>query len=286
VDRFILTLLSGLALGGLLFIVSSGLTLTFGVMRILNLAHGAMYMVGAYVGWTVSVRFHLGFALGVLVSGVTAGLLGVTIERIFLRHLHGNFNEQAVLTFGLVLIITNLTLWIWGPHAKPAFTPSFLSGSVEFVGLSFPSARLGLIVTALGIAGALWVIDKRTLLGARVRAGRDDREMLDALGVNFSLLAAGLFAFGAMLAGVAGVLGAQVLGANLELASSVLLLAIVVVVVGGLGSVVGSFVSAMLIGCILSLGTGYFPVLGSFTIYLLMVLILMLRPSGLVKGSG
>jgi len=285
-ERLVLSLLAGIALGSLLFIVSAGLTLTFGVMRILNLAHGALYMVGAYVGWTVTVKLGLGFGLGVAASGVAAALVGLLLERVFLRRLHGKFNEQAVLTFGVVLILTNLSLWIWGPNAKPAFSPAFLSGSVTTLGLSFPTARLGLIVMAAITAAMLWLIDKKTLLGARVRAGRDDRETLEALGVDFSRLAAGLFAFGALLAGLAGVLGAQVLGANLELSSSILLLAIVVVVVGGLGSVVGSFLGAMIIGCMLAFGTGYFPILGSFTTYLLMVAILILRPTGLVRGSG
>jgi branched-chain amino acid transport system permease protein len=286
VERLILTTLNGIALGSLLFIVSAGLTLTFGVMRILNLAHGALYMVGAFVGWTIAVSMGLGFGLGIAAGGVAAALIGLLLERLFLRHLHGSFNEQAVLTFGIILIITNLSLWIWGPFAKPAFSPSFLSGSIRMLGLSFPTARFGLIVTAAITATVLWEIDKRTLLGARVRAGRDDREMLEALGIDFSRLATGLFVFGAFLAGGGGVLGAQVVGVNLELSSSILLLAIVVVVVGGLGSVAGSFLGAMIIGCILSISTGYLPVLGSFTIYLLMVAILVLRPRGLVRGSS
>jgi branched-chain amino acid transport system permease protein len=285
-DRLILTVLNGLALGSILFIVSAGLTFTFGVMRILNLAHGALYMVGAYVGWVVAVQAGLGFGLALVAGGLAAAAIGLVMERAFLRHLHGGINEQTVLTFGIVLILTNLALWVWGPDAKPAFSPDFLSGTVTVGDSSFPTARLGLIVVAAAIAAGLWSIDRKTLIGARVRAGRDDPETLQALGVNFDRLAMGLFAFGAMLAGVGGVLGAQVLGANLQLSFSILLLAVAVVVVGGLGSVAGALLGAMLVGVVQAVGTGYFPDLASFTTYLLMVLILVVRPTGLLKGSG
>lgn len=283
-NRVILSLLNGITFGSVLFVVSAGLTFTFGVMRILNLAHGALYMVGAYVGWTVAVDLGLGFGLAVVAGGFAAAALGLVLERGFLRHLSG-FNEQAVLTLGAVLIIGNLTLWIWGPSAKPAFSPSFLSGTVAVGGVSFPAARLGLIVVAAVTAGILWAADRRTLVGARIRAGRDDREMLEALGVNFVPLAMSLFAFGAFLAGIGGVLGAQVLGASLGQSDSILLLAIIVVVVGGLGSVSGSLLAAMIIGCVQAFGTGYFPGLASFTLYFIMVVILVVRPTGLVKAS-
>jgi branched-chain amino acid transport system permease protein len=283
--RVILTLLNGLALGSILFIVSAGLTFTFGVMRILNLAHGALYMIGAYVGWAVAVKQGLGFGVAVVAGGLAAAVLGVLMERGFLRHLHGGLNEQTVLTFGVVLILTNLALWIWGPEAKASFSPGFLTGTLRVGDHSFPTARLGLIVTAAITALVLWTIDRRTLIGARVRAGRDDRETLEALGVNFDRLAMGLFAFGALLAGMGGVLGAQVLGANLGLSSSILLLAVAVVVVGGLGSVAGALLGAMLVGIVQAVGTGYFPGLASFTTYLVMVLILVVRPTGLLGSS-
>jgi branched-chain amino acid transport system permease protein len=284
-DQLILTTLNGLALASILFIVSAGLTFTFGVMGILNLAHGALYMVGAYVGWAVAVRQGLGFGVAVVAGGLAAAAIGVVMERGFLRHLHGGLNEQTVLTFGVVLILTNLALWVWGPDAKPSFSPQALSGTVDVGAVSFPTARLGLIVTAAAIAALLWTIDRKTLIGARIRAGRDDRETLEALGVNFDRLAMGLFAFGALLAGAGGVLGAQVLGANLGLSSSILLLAVAVVVVGGLGSVAGALLGAVVVGLVQAIGTGYFPGLASFTTYLLMVLILVVRPTGLLRGS-
>lgn len=284
-DRVILTALNGLALGSILFIVSAGLTFTFGVMRILNLAHGALYMVGAYVGWAVAVQQGLGFGAALVAGAAAAAVIGVLMERGFLRHLHGGLNEQTVLTFGVVLILTNIVLWIWGPDAKPAFSPEFLAGSVAVGDASFPTARVGLIVTAMIIAIGIWTLDRKTLVGARVRAGRDERETLEALGVNFDRIAMGLFAFGAALAGVGGVLGAQVLGANLGLSFSILLLAVAVVVVGGLGSVTGALVGAMMVGIVQAIGTGYFPGLASFTTYLLMVLILVVRPTGLLGGS-
>jgi branched-chain amino acid transport system permease protein len=282
VERLILTALNGLTLGSILFIVSAGLSFTFGVMRILNLAHGGLYMIGAFVGWTVAVKQGLGYLPAVAAGGIAAGVIGIAMERGFLRHLHGGLNEQTVLTFGVVLMLGNLAEWIWGPEAKPAYGASVLNGSVHFGGVSFPTARLGLIVTAVLIGGALWLVDRKTLIGARVRAGRDDRETLEALGVNFDRVAMWLFAFGAVLAGAAGVLGAQVLGANSGLALSILLLAVAVVVVGGLGSVAGAFLGAMIVGIVQSVGTGYFPGFASFTTYLLMILILVVRPSGLL----
>jgi len=285
-DRLILTVLNGLALGSILFIVSAGLTFTFGVMRVLNLAHGALYMVGAYVGWAVAVKQGLGFAAAIVAGGLAAAFIGVLMERGFLRHLHGGLNEQTVLTFGFVLILGNLALWVWGPSAKPAFSPGFLSGTLSVGDASFPTARLGLIITAAITAVALWTMDKKTLVGARVRAGRDDRETLEALGVNFDRLAMWLFAFGALLAGVGGVLGAQVLGANLGLSASILLLAVAVVVVGGLGSVAGALLGSVMVGMVQAVGTGYFPGFASFTTYLLMVLILVVRPTGLLGGSA
>jgi branched-chain amino acid transport system permease protein len=281
VERLILTALNGLALGGVLFIVSAGLTFTFGVMRVLNLAHGALYMVGAYVGWVVAVQHGLPFVVGLAAGAAAAAVVGMLLERAFLRHLHGGLNEQTVLTFGAVLVLGNLAQWIWGPEAKPAYAPGLLSGAVHIGTVSFPTARLGLIVVAVVIGAALWILDRRTLMGARVRAGRDDRETLEALGVNFDRLAMWLFAFGALLAGAGGVLGAQVMGANTDLAFSILLLAVAVVVVGGLGSVGGAFIGAMLVGVVQALGTGYVPGLASFTTYLLMVLILAVRPTGL-----
>ena len=285
-ERLILTALNGLTLGSILFIVSAGLSFTFGVMRILNLAHGALYMIGAFVGWTVAVQVGAGFLPAVAAGALVAAAIGMVMERGFLRHLHGGLNEQTVLTFGFVLMLSNLAEWIWGPEAKPAYGATVLSGSVHIGGVSFPTARLGLIVIAVVIGAALWAVDRKTLIGARVRAGRDDRETLEALGVNFDRVAMWLFAFGAVLAGAAGVLGAQVLGANSGLSLSVLLLAVAVVVVGGLGSVAGAFLGAMIVGVVQAVGTGYFAGLASFTTYLLMILILVVRPTGLLGQPG
>lgn len=283
--RLAISLLNGLALGGVLFLVSAGLTFTFGVMRVLNLAHGALYMVGAFVGWTVAVQWGWGYGWALLAGALAAAALGLIMERGFLRYLRGGINEQAVLTFGFVLILANTAQWVWGPQPKVPFTPPSLSGTVSLGGSSYPAARLGLIAVALVTAAALWLLDRRTLVGARIRAGRNDPDMLRQLGVNVGLLSAGLFAAGAALAGFGGVLGAQVLGANADQAINILLLAIVIVVVGGLGSVSGSFLGAMLIGAIQAMGTVYFPGLASFTIYLVMIVILLVRPTGLMRGS-
>jgi len=282
VQGLLLNLLNGISFGCILFLLASGLTLIFGVMGILNLTHGAFYMLGAYVGWTIAADHGVNFGLAVLAGGLTACVVGLIIERGFLRHLYNNLNEQTLVTFGFVLILTNLAQWIWGPLERPPFAPPAFSHAVHFLGISYPATRLSIIVTALLVGAILWLIDRRTRIGAIVRAGKDDKETLSALGVNVGQVSMALFGVGAFVAGAAGVVGAQILGVNLQLSLSVLLFAVVVVVVGGLGSVAGTLVAGMLIGIIDAFGKAYFPQFAMFTIYLAMIVVLVGRPSGLL----
>ena len=279
---FVLGLLNGISFGMVLFLLASGLSLIVGVMGILNLAHGALYMVGAYVGWNMAVRSGLNFGLAVLAGGLVAGLLGLVLERGFLRHLYKQLNEQVLLTFGFIYILTNLVQWVWGPVYRAAFTAPFLSGSFLIMDRSYPTARIATILIGLILAIGLWWLQDKTRVGAIVRAGMDNAEITRALGINLRRVSTAVFFLGAFIAGVAGVIGAQLLGAYTALGIDILLLALVVLIVGGVGSIQGALVGALLIGVIDAFGKALFPELARFTIYLAMITILVIRPWGLL----
>ena len=284
-STLITQIVNGLSFGMILFLLASGFSLVFGAMGILNLSHGALFMIGGYVGWTVSVSNGLNFWLGAVAGGLTAGVLGLGLERLSLRRLHGRLNEQTLLTFGVLLILTNLTQWIWGPIAKPAYTAPYLTGSISIFGWTYPLARLSIIVIGVVVAAAVWWLQRRTRIGAMVRAGMENSEMAMALGVNVQRVFIALFFIGSFLAGFAGVLGAQLLGADLRIGIRALLLSVVVVVVGGIGSVVGALLGGVIIGMIDVLGRAYFPQFAMFTIFVALIVILLLRPSGIL-GTG
>ena len=279
---FIINLLNGISFGSVLFIMASGLSITFGLMGILNLSHGALYMIGGYIGWTIAVQYGLNFELAALIGGLVAGAVGLFIEHGFLRHLYKQPNEQALLTFGFVYILTNLCLWIWGPLARPAFTARFLSGSFPIGHWSYPIVRADIIITGLVLAAGLWWLQDKTRVGAIVRAGMDDKEMTMGLGVNLERVSVTLFFIGSFLAGFAGVIGAQFLGINLQFGINILLLALAVIVVGGIGSVEGTLLGSMLIGIIDTFGKALFPGIAMFLIYFTMIVILLFKPVGLI----
>ncbi len=281
-DMVVLNLLNGISFGSVLFLLACGLSLILGVMGILNLAHGALYMIAGYVGWSVAVRYGLNFGLAVLAGGVAAGLVGLLMERGFLRHLYRQLNEQVLLTIGFIYIFMNLSLWVWGPTPKAPFAPSFLSGSFHIMGWSYPSVRIAIILIGLVFAVGLWWLQDKTRLGAIVRAGMEDKEMAMGLGINMDRVFTLVFFFGAFTAGLAGVIGAQLLGVYLNLGWDILLYALIVVVVGGMGSVQGALLGAILIGLIDAFGKALFPEFAMYTIYLAMVIILLARPRGLL----
>jgi branched-chain amino acid transport system permease protein len=278
----LLNLLNGVSLGSVLFLLASSLSLILGVMGILNLAQGALYMIGAYVTWLMAVKLGLNFGLAVLGAGITAGLVGLLMERGFLRHLYKQVNEQALLTFGFVYIITNIGLWIFGGQSIGTFVPDFLSGSFSVGALLYPWARVFLILTGLVVFAGLWWLQNKTRIGAIIRAGMDDKETTSGLGINLGRINYLVFSLGAFLAGVAGAIGGQLLGVNLQLSINVLLLALVVVVIGGMGSVEGALLGGMLIGVVDAFGKALFPELAMFTIYLAMIITLLVKPSGLL----
>ncbi len=281
-DLFILNLLNGISFGAILFLIASGLTIMFGLMGILNLAHGALYMIGGYVGWTVAVEYGLNFGLALVAGGLAGGLVGLAIERGFLRHLYKQLNEQVLLTFGFVYILTNLSLWIWGPVRKVPFTAPFLSGSFPIGDVDYSLSRIAIIVVGAVLAVGLWWLQDKTRVGAILRAGMDYKEIAMALGINLPRVSIFVFFLAAFIAGVAGVIGAPLFGAHIGIALQVLLLAVIVIIIGGVGSIQGALLASMLIGIIDAFGKALFPEFAMFTMYLLMVIILLIRPSGLL----
>jgi branched-chain amino acid transport system permease protein len=282
---FLTNLVNGLAMGMVYFLTAAGMSIVMGVMGISNLAHGALYMVSAYVGWQVFKGFHGPFTLAVIAGGLAGGLLGLLIERIFLRRLYKQPNEQVLLTYGFVYILTNLCIWIWQGWARMPFTAAALK-PITIGGLRFASSRLVLIGLGAIFAVALWYLQDRTRLGARVRAGMDDKEMAQGMGVNMEMVSMIVFFIAAFVAGLSGVLGAQVMGINSEAGNTILLQAMVVVIVGGVGSIQGALLGGLLIGLIDTFGKVLFPQLAMFTIYLAMVIILVVRPQGLLGRRG
>jgi branched-chain amino acid transport system permease protein len=281
-DFFAINLLNGVALGSVLFLLACGLSLALGVMGILNLAHGALYMVGAYVGWTIAMQQGWNFWLAVLAGAVAGGLLGLIMERGFFRYLHGRLNEQVLLTFGFIYILTNLTQWIWGTIPKAPFTAPFLSTSFPIVGFTYPLGRIATIFIGVILAIGLWWLIEKTRAGAVIRSGMDDKEMATGLGINVGLVSTVVFSLGAFIAGAAGVLGANLFGVNLDLGLSVLLYALIVVVIGGMGSIQGALLGSMVIGIVDSFIKGLNPDIGYFSMYLIMIIILLIKPVGLL----
>lgn len=281
-EIFLLTALTGVSFGSILFLVASGLSLIFGVMGVLNLAHGALYMVGAYIGWTIAIQQGGNFALAVLAGGVGTAIVGLVLDRGFLRRIHGMLNQQVLLTFGFVYVLTNLCLWYWKALPKAPFTAPALDWSFPIAGVTYSFARMAITAAGIALAIFLWWLQSKTRFGTIVRAGMTDKEMTEGLGINYGIVATIVFALGCFLAGIAGVLGAQLFGAHLELGMNILVLAVVVVVVGGMGSVPGALVGGILIGLVVSFGKVLVPGLSMFLVYLVMIVILMIRPTGIL----
>lgn len=278
---FVYNLLNGLSYGMIMFLIASGMSIVMGAMGITNLAHGVLFMIGAYFGWMVSVKLGASFILGVVAGGLAAGLAGLIIERGFLRFLYKQANEQVLLTFGFVYIISNLTLWVWGGWPRMPFTAKPLAASFALLDQAYPKARLAVIFIGLIIAAILWWVQEKTRIGATVRAGMDDKEMTMGLGINLDRVFAAVFFGASFIAGIAGVLGAQLLGVYPTMGMEVLLLAMIVIIVGGVGSIQGALLGGLIIGLVDAFGRALFPKMAMFTMYLAMVVILAIKPSGL-----
>jgi branched-chain amino acid transport system permease protein len=268
------------ALGGLLFLLSAGFSLIFGLMRIPNLLHGSFFMLGAYFGVTLLNR-QLDFWLAALISGAAMAVIGGLIERFLLRRLAGQLLAQVLLTLGLSFIVADICLMVWtGDPWQPA-TPAQLRGAVQVAGLFFPLYRLVILAVAVVIAVALWLMIDWTRLGAMIRAGVDDAPIARVVGIKVSQLFTLIFCLGAALAAFAGVMGAPYLSVYPGLDFEMLPLALIIVILGGTGSLLGALVGSFIIGFLYNFGQAMFPDLAYVILFLPMLLVLVLRPQGL-----
>ncbi|HZU05146.1 MAG TPA: branched-chain amino acid ABC transporter permease [Chloroflexota bacterium] len=272
--------LNALSYGILLYLVSVGLTLTLGLLRIINLTHGSYYLLGGYLG-LVTIEVTGSFLAGLCVAGVAMMALGLATERLLFRRYSDNEPAQVLLSLGLLFLLGDIALGIWGGTARTIRPPELLAGAVPIGSQQFPSYRLALIGVGLLVAIGLWILLERTRLGLMVRAAVDDPELAQAMRVNVPLVMAGVFSLGALLAGVAGTLGGPIVGMYPGGDFDILLLATVIVILGGMGSLRGAFLGALLIGIIDTIGRSSFPELSLFAIFAPMAAILVLRPQGL-----
>jgi branched-subunit amino acid ABC-type transport system permease component len=273
--------LNGLSYGVLLFLLSVGLTLIFGMLDVVNLAHGSFYMLGAYAGLAM-IAATGNFWLALLAAPVVVAVIGALIERVCLRPLYPRGAlDQVLLTFGLIYLFEDLVKSIWGGRIRSIPTPDLFSGSVTIWGATVPSYRIFVIVFGLAMAVALWLLVERTRLGAVIRAGVFDAEMAAGMGINIDRVFTGVFAFGAGLAGLSGVIAGPIQSAQPPMGATILIPALIVVVVGGLGSLKGSLVGSLIIGQAETFGKAWLPGASMLMIYVVMALILLFRPQGL-----
>jgi branched-chain amino acid transport system permease protein len=272
--------LNGLFSAALLFLIASGLTLAFGVMKIVNIAHGSFYMLGVYVAYTVVLRTGSLLA-GALVALVVVAAVGFVMQRVFLRRFPSDPLAQMMMTMGFALLFRDLTLMIWGGDPFTLPYPGWLRGSMDTADVVFPYYRLFVIAVAVLVGAGLWVINEKTLIGARLRATVDDPEMASAIGINVMRLSGVVFAVGAGLAAFGGVMGGPILGGYAGIDFDLLPLAFVVVIVGGMGSLKGAVVGSIVVGMIDNFGKALAPELSYFTLFAPMILVLALKPTGL-----
>jgi branched-chain amino acid transport system permease protein len=283
---FLTTLLNSLTLASLYFLVASGFTLVFGLMRNVNLAHGSLYLFGAYVGWMVGDKTG-SWLLAVAAGFVAAALIGLLLQLLVFRHMQGQDLRQTLVTIGISIVLADLMLWIWGAEIYTFDPPSLIYGSTSLpVVEKFPTYRLAVFIGAIVIGVGLWWFLARTKVGMMIRAGVDDRGMLAASGVNVQRLFAVTFAIGAGLAGLAGVVGGSALSVSPGEDTRYLLASLVVVIVGGMGSVGGAAIGALLIGLAEQFGLAYAPTYSVVFTFVIMVLALAFRPRGLMGKAA
>jgi branched-chain amino acid transport system permease protein len=287
-DANLVTMIDGVAFGVLLFTIALGLSLVFGVMDVLNLAHGALYLGGAYLAVTVLgdgggslLLFVLAALAALAVGAVAGGALSLVTRPIA----HRGHLDQALLTLGIAFVLADVYSQVYGNDVKSVAAPSALGGSTSIMGSTYPTYRLVVIAVGLLLAVGAWYLIERTKVGSLVQATVADPEMVRALGVNTTYLTTGVFAAGAALAAFGGVLGGPVLSASPGLDTRVLILGLVVVVIGGLGSVSGALVGALLIGQVEALGVSLVPTYASFLTFGTMALVLLLRPKGILASG-
>jgi branched-chain amino acid transport system permease protein len=291
-------ILNGLQFGAMIFLIAAGLTLVFGIMGVINLAHGSLYMLGAFVSASAAVR-GAPFAVAVLAGAAAAGAAGIVMELVVIRRLYRRDHlDQVLATFALILIANDGVSMIWGKVPLPVDVPSAFHGAVTLGAFTYPTYRLVLIAAGLLTALGLYVLISRTRLGMLIRAGATHRETVAALGVDIASLNTIVFGLGALLAGAAGALLAPILAVQVGMGEQILILTFVAIVVGGLGSIRGAFAGALLVGLVDTLGRAYIPVLlkpvarpeladslggglSAIAIYVLMAVVLVWKPRGL-----
>ena len=273
--------INSITFGGLLFLLSAGFSLIFGLMRIPNLTHGSMFMLGGYIGASMIMTYHLPFWLAALIAALAMAVFGMLIERLLLRRLANSVQAQVLVTIGIALIVADFCLMVWSGDPIAVDAPSALAGGTRALGLFFPTYRIAIILIAVVIAAALWALLDRTRLGAMIRAGVDDPEMARVVGIRVSRLFTIVFCLGAALAGFGGLMGAPILSVYPGLDFDMLPLALVVVILGGVGSLLGSLVGSIVIGFLYNFGLVMVPELAYFVLFLPMVVVLVLRPQGL-----
>jgi branched-chain amino acid transport system permease protein len=300
---FIEQCLNGVQLGMLLFLLAAGLTLIFGIMDLVNLAHGSLYMLGAYFAATFAEATD-SFVIGAILALIATFVSGVVLEIIAIRPLYGRNHLDHVLgTFGILIFFNDLVRLIWGPAGMTLSLPSEMLNAVQVIpGIYYPVYRLVIIAVALAVGALLYFTVMRTRLGMLIRAGASNREMVGALGINIKLLYTLVFGLGAALAGFAGLMQAPILTVQIGMGENILILAFVVIIIGGVGSIRGAFVASILVGLIDTIGRAYVsdmlhsvlsasaastlgPALASMLIYMLMAAILVFRPEGLFPAA-
>jgi branched-chain amino acid transport system permease protein len=298
-EYLLIQVLNGVQLGLLMFLLAAGLTLTFGIMDLVNLAHGSLYMVGAYLAWTF-IAWTGSFVLGTLLALPATFVVGVILEMVVVRRLYARDHlDQVLATFGLILFFNDLVRLIWGPAGKSIAVPSFLSHTVQILpGVPYPAYRFALIVVGALVALLLAWLVARTRMGMLIRAGASNRRMIAALGVNIELLFSLVFGLGAVFAGLAGLMAAPIASVKIGMGDDILILAFVIIVIGGIGSIKGAFVAAMIVGQIDIVGRAFLPELlkvflspasasaaapaiSQVLVYILMAGVLVWRPTGL-----
>jgi branched-chain amino acid transport system permease protein len=303
-DYLLLQVLNGVQLGLLMFLLAAGLTLTFGIMDLVNLAHGSLYMMGAYIAWTL-IGWTDSFVLGALLALPATFLLGVVVEATVMRRLYGRDHlDQVLATFGLILFFNELVRAVWGPAGKSIAVPTFLARTVEILpGVPYPAFRFAIIVAGAAVAALLAWMVARTRLGMLIRAGASNRRMIGALGVNIELLFSLVFGLGAVFAGLAGLMAAPLSSVKIGMGDDILIVAFVVIVIGGIGSIKGAFVAAMVVGQIDIIGRAFLPdllktflstsaassaapAISQVLVYIVMAGVLVWRPTGLFGQRG
>jgi branched-chain amino acid transport system permease protein len=284
IANFFIQLLNSVQYGLLLFMLAAGLTLIFGIMGVVNLAHGSFYMLGAYLAWSLSAQFG-SLTLAILGGTALSVVFGLALEWLLFRHFyHRDHLDQVLLTFGLIYIFEELRSIVWGDDVHGVPIPDLLGASIPLTDtLSYPVYRLFMSGVCLALAAGLYVLISKTRLGMKIRAGAFNRDMAEALGVNIKLIHSVVFALGVGLAAVAGMIAAPVASVYPNMGSQVLIMCFVVVVIGGIGSVRGALVAALLVGLVDTFGKVLLPQMSGMLVYLLMAVVLLYKPEGLFK---